>query len=247
MTASDEPAHEPRPRAGQLVAEHRLGPDRLDRGPGGDRRHRARQQQEQLQLRLPVPVARAQQPGHEPGVERQQHVERGLDGQAPGHADARDDRLLAPALQQPPVDPPLVAEDPRRVGGVEQAEREHGHPVRGQDAQGPAPRVAPHLHRRAPVQPGAHERPVEQERGQHEEDRDAAVQADRPRAERVLLVEAAELRRVGHDDEQRRDRAQRVQQREPWIAGGRGDGVGGHGAAELIALRRGALRLPAAR
>ena len=45
----------------------------------GDRGDRARHAADQLQPRLPVAVATAQQPRHERGVERQQHVERRLD------------------------------------------------------------------------------------------------------------------------------------------------------------------------
>ena len=116
VTASTRPptnhVHVPQ----ELVAEHRRRPDRVHRRPRGDGGDRARRQQLQLQSRLPVAVAAAEQLRHEQRVDRQQDVERHLDAEAPGHADPGDDRLLAPALEQAEVDPPVVAEDVRRVG-----------------------------------------------------------------------------------------------------------------------------------
>ena len=72
-------------------------------------------EEQQLHPRLPIAVEAPHQPRHQRGVDRQQDVERDLDREAPGHADALDDRLLAPALGEAPIHPPLLAEDARRV------------------------------------------------------------------------------------------------------------------------------------
>jgi len=100
---------------------------------------------------------------------------------------------------------------------------EHREPERRDDAQQAAPEVAPGRRRRARLEAGGDERPVEQEAREDEEQRDARVHAGRERAERVRPREAGAVADVEQHDAERGQRPDAVEQREARVAGRRRD------------------------
>jgi hypothetical protein len=108
-------------------------------------------------------------------VEREQDVELHLDAQAPRGGDAAPEVLQRRVLQEEVVDVP-VAEDVAAEAGPD---RQHGErqPVRRDDAQHAAARVAQHARRGAALEARSDERAIEQEARDHEEQRDADVEA----------------------------------------------------------------------
>jgi len=109
--------------------------------------------------------------------------------------------------------------------GQPRADRQHRErePVRGEDAQEAAAEEDDERGCRRPVQPHVHERPVDQESRDQEEDRHAEVEAGGEVAEPRAVVRAAQERRVREEDAQHGDRAHRVEQREARMPGRRRD------------------------
>ena len=99
------------------------------------------------------------------------------------------------------------------VVGHEQGGQRQRHPVGGHDAQDPPPRVRPDRGRCLTAQMVEHERPVEQEAGDDEEDDDADLHAGDERAAGDAECAAVDADRVKEQHAERGQCPDRVEQR----------------------------------
>ena len=192
----------------------------------------------------PATAAEQARAGERP--QRQHEVEGHLDAQRPRGPDAAEHGLDAEVLDEAEVAPPVAVEHRDPSERTHDEERE---PERRDDPQQAPAQVAPGPRGGAAVEAGGDERAVEQEARQDEEQRDTGVEAGRERAERVRAREAGAVADVQHDDAERGQRADAVEQREPRVAGRRRDVRGGraHEWRELTAARDGSGRGEASR
>ena len=192
--------HEPRERV--LVPRLKDGreDDDLPHDPEG------REGNQRPQFGQPAP--------HRPGPDRQEGVEGHLDAERPRLPDAPVDRGDVVDLQEAVVGDDAV--DAEHLALEPQPHGDHGQrdPIGRDDAQGAADRVAAQARRRPALRAPRHERAVEQEARDHEEDRHADVQLAEPGE--VGIVERKLGRRdVEAEDRQGGDRSQRVEEGEP--------------------------------
>ena len=164
------------------------------------------------------------EPGHQQHEEGQQDVEEDLDAEAPGGRDpaavgvggAGPLRCVdGVVLEQPVVDPPVAAEDPGHARD-DRRDRQHG-PVGGGDPEEAAPGVAAEGGSVPGADAGGDERPVEQEGREQEEERHADVEMGDEPAVPGVAEAVGEDRDVDEQDRDRRQPAQRVEEREPGV------------------------------
>ena len=143
-----------------------------------------------------------------PRPQRQEGVEGDLDAQRPRLRQPAPDRRLAIGLREAVVGPQAVAREHAARAQPPGRERQR-QPVGGHDAQEPPPRVGAHRGHRLPALAGDHERAVQQEARDAEEDRHADLQAHGEVAdERARVLGAGEEGGVGAEDRDRGDGAQ---------------------------------------
>ena len=208
-----------------------------------DRRPRAqadRRQQPEFDPHRPAPRDPPQAPGDQGGVDGERRVERDLDAQRPGRSDPLQHGPVVVDLHEPVIDPPVVGEDAAQAG----IDGQHGQrqPVGREDPQQAPAGVVAQAARGRPQQASGHERAVEQEARDHEEQRHPDVQALDERAVDRLADRRCGIAGVVDEHRQGGDRPQRVHQREARMAGRRRDYRGGG----LLAHRQRMVRLPLA-
>ncbi|MCZ7536530.1 MAG: hypothetical protein M5T61_11910 [Acidimicrobiia bacterium] len=158
-------------------------------------------------------VAGPRLPTHEGRVYGQEQVEAELGGEGPRLLERTEDVWLEVDVGER-VEGDESAEARYRVVGARQHEDHEGDgdPERREDAQEAAPEIWARCGRRPVLEARRDERSVEEEAGDEEERRDTDVEARRVRAPEVAAqAEAADERRVGHCDRERRDRPQPVE------------------------------------
>ena len=149
--------------------------------------------------------------GHADEHQRQEHVERHLDAQSPGDADAAVELLQGIRLQQQQMGEPVGP--PGEPGAEEQFGTDQRNPVGREDAEEPPPRVAPDVGQRPPVEDGDDKGAGDHKAGDDEEDLHPALQLRDKPVERRLIAQPRHGH-VQHEHRGRREPAQAVEPRE---------------------------------
>jgi hypothetical protein len=142
--------------------------------------------------------------------QRQGGVERDLDAKRPGERDALEHGTRLVDLQEA-VEEHRSVEHLRRDQEPRDSERD---PVGRHDPQHAPPGVGAHAQQRLAGRVREHERPVEQEARDQEEERDARAQLRGDGGEELALQRTGKRRDVVADDREGRDRPQRVHEDE---------------------------------